>query len=239
MEFQRRAAADPRYGGLSPAIAQPARPDRRRPDQCLRTAAAAAAPRRLCRGRGRAGDPRGGEPSCIRVSARRCSAAASGGSATRRRRSASSSAGGIEIINAALSSRNAAYAAYLYERLQRRGFLQRDCQRLVNQDRNHFAACMVALGDADAMVTGVTRNFSVALEDVRRCIDRQARPPRDGRLAGAGARPHGAGRRHRGDRTAHGQRNRRDHDRGGARRADTRLRSAGRAARLLDTSAIR
>ena len=78
---------------------------------------------------------------------------------------------GIEIINAALSSRNAAYAAYLYERLQRRGFLQRDCQRLINQDRNHFASCLVALGDADAMVTGVTRNFSVALEDVQRCID--------------------------------------------------------------------
>jgi malate dehydrogenase (oxaloacetate-decarboxylating)(NADP+) len=78
---------------------------------------------------------------------------------------------GIEIINARLSRRNAAYAAYLYERLQRRGFLQRDCQRLVNQDRNHFAACMVALGDADAMVTGVTRNFSVALDDIRRCID--------------------------------------------------------------------
>jgi len=79
--------------------------------------------------------------------------------------------GGIQIVNAALSSRNAAYASYLYERLQRKGFLSRDCQRLVNQDRNHFAACMVALGDADAMVTGVTRNFSVALEDVRRCID--------------------------------------------------------------------
>jgi malate dehydrogenase (oxaloacetate-decarboxylating)(NADP+) len=80
-------------------------------------------------------------------------------------------ADGIDIVNARLSRRNASYAAYLYERLQRRGFLQRDCQRLVNQDRNHFAACMVALGDADAMVTGVTRNFSVALEDVRRCID--------------------------------------------------------------------
>jgi malate dehydrogenase (oxaloacetate-decarboxylating)(NADP+) len=79
--------------------------------------------------------------------------------------------GGIEIVNARLSTRNAAYAAYLYERLQRKGYLQRDCQRLVNQDRNHFASCMVALGDADAMVTGVTRNFSVALEDVRRCID--------------------------------------------------------------------
>jgi malate dehydrogenase (oxaloacetate-decarboxylating)(NADP+) len=79
--------------------------------------------------------------------------------------------GGIEIINAALSQRNAAYAAYLYERLQRQGYLLRDVHRLVNQDRNHFAACMVALGDADAMVTGVTRNFSVALEDVCRCID--------------------------------------------------------------------
>ncbi|MDE1972769.1 MAG: NADP-dependent malic enzyme [Hyphomicrobiales bacterium] len=79
--------------------------------------------------------------------------------------------GGIEIINARLSSRNSAYASYLYERLQRQGFLQRDCLRLINQDRNHFASCMVALGDADAMVTGVTRNFSVALEDVRRCID--------------------------------------------------------------------
>src|SRR6516165_8664341 len=79
--------------------------------------------------------------------------------------------GGIEIINAALSQRNAAYAGYLYERLQRRGYLLRDCHRLVNQDRNHFAACMAALGDADAMVTGVTRNFSVALEDIRRCVD--------------------------------------------------------------------
>jgi malate dehydrogenase (oxaloacetate-decarboxylating)(NADP+) len=79
--------------------------------------------------------------------------------------------GGIEIINAALSKRNANYAAYLYERLQRKGYLLRDCQRLINQDRNHFAACMVALDDADAMVTGVTRNYSVALEDVRRVID--------------------------------------------------------------------
>jgi len=78
---------------------------------------------------------------------------------------------GIEIINARLSRRNADYAAYLYERMQRRGFLARDCQRLINQDRNHFAASMVALGDADAMVTGVTRSFSVALEDVCHCID--------------------------------------------------------------------
>jgi malate dehydrogenase (oxaloacetate-decarboxylating)(NADP+) len=78
---------------------------------------------------------------------------------------------GISIVNARLSRRNAEYAAYLYERLQRKGYLIRDCQRMVNQDRNTFAACMVAMNDADAMVTGVTRNFSVALEEVRRVID--------------------------------------------------------------------
>jgi malate dehydrogenase (oxaloacetate-decarboxylating)(NADP+) len=78
---------------------------------------------------------------------------------------------GIEIHNARLSTRNAVYTNHLYERLQRQGFLLRDCQRLVNTDRNHFGACMVALGDADAMITGVTRNFSVTLSDVRRVID--------------------------------------------------------------------
>ncbi|WP_223479180.1 NADP-dependent malic enzyme [Oricola indica] len=80
----------------------------------------------------------------------------------------------IEIINARLSKRNGVYADYLYEKLQRQGYLFRDCQRLINNDRNHFAAAMVALGDADGMVTGVTRNYSTALADVRRVID--ARP---------------------------------------------------------------
>jgi malate dehydrogenase (oxaloacetate-decarboxylating)(NADP+) len=80
---------------------------------------------------------------------------------------------GIEVVNARVSTRVEAYTEYLYSRLQRKGYLLRDCQRLVNTDRNHFAACMVALGDADAMVTGTTRNYSTALEDVRRCIDPQ------------------------------------------------------------------
>jgi malate dehydrogenase (oxaloacetate-decarboxylating)(NADP+) len=77
----------------------------------------------------------------------------------------------VEISNARVSERNVDYANFLYERLQRNGFLLRDCQRMVNQDRNVFAACMVAMGDADAMVTGLTRNFSAALDNVRRAID--------------------------------------------------------------------
>ncbi|HEY8535095.1 MAG TPA: phosphate acyltransferase, partial [Vicinamibacterales bacterium] len=76
----------------------------------------------------------------------------------------------IEIHNARLSQNNQRYTEYLYARLQRQGFLWRDCQRLVNQDRNVFAALMVACGDADAVVTGVTRSYHVALKDIRRVL---------------------------------------------------------------------
>ncbi len=78
---------------------------------------------------------------------------------------------GIFVANARLSSRNGVYAQFLYERLQRKGFLFRDCQRMINQDRNYFAASMVAMGDAEAMVTGFTRNYSVSLSEVMRVID--------------------------------------------------------------------
>ena len=78
---------------------------------------------------------------------------------------------GISIQNARNSTRNADYAQYLYTRLQRKGYLLRDCHRMVNNDRNYWGAIMVARGDADAMVTGITRNYSVALDTMRQCID--------------------------------------------------------------------
>ena len=78
---------------------------------------------------------------------------------------------GIEIHNARLSGRNQKYAEFLYARLQRQGYLARDCQRMVNQDRNVFAAAMVATGDADAMVTGLTRSTAVCLHDIGHVID--------------------------------------------------------------------
>jgi malate dehydrogenase (oxaloacetate-decarboxylating)(NADP+) len=77
----------------------------------------------------------------------------------------------IEIHNARLSLQNREYAEFLYSRLQRKGYLFRDCQRLVNTDRNIFAACMVACGHADAMVTGTTRNWSSAYQNIRKVLD--------------------------------------------------------------------
>jgi malate dehydrogenase (oxaloacetate-decarboxylating)(NADP+) len=79
----------------------------------------------------------------------------------------------IEIVNARLSQKNELYAEHLYKRLQRFGYLQRDTQRLVNLDRNVFGACMVACGSADGMVTGVTRNYATALDDILKVIDPQ------------------------------------------------------------------
>jgi len=86
----------------------------------------------------------------------------------------------MEIINARLSHRNPAYVDYLYGRLRRHGYLLRDVQRLINLDRNTFAAAMVVHGDADGMVTGVTRNFDQVLDEVLRVID----PAPGGRVIG-------------------------------------------------------
>ena len=77
----------------------------------------------------------------------------------------------LEIHNARLSDSNRRYADFLYARLQRRGYLYRDCERMAHQDRNIFAACMVAHGDADAMVTGLTRSYNVAYDEVRRVLE--------------------------------------------------------------------
>ena len=79
----------------------------------------------------------------------------------------------FEIHNSRLSKDNPLYTEYLYKRLQRKGYLHRDAQRLVNTDRNVFAACMVAQGHADGMVTGVTRHYDVALSNARLAIDQR------------------------------------------------------------------
>lgn len=79
--------------------------------------------------------------------------------------------GQIEVVSARSSNRNKDYADFLYARMQRKGYLYRDCVRLMNTDRNYFGSAMVALGDADCMVTGITRNYSTVLEDVRLMID--------------------------------------------------------------------
>jgi malate dehydrogenase (oxaloacetate-decarboxylating)(NADP+) len=74
-----------------------------------------------------------------------------------------------------LNSRNSPLVGravdYIYAKHQRHGLLRREIERMVNQDRNYFAAAMLALGEADAMITGTTRPFSQSLRQVRMVIE--------------------------------------------------------------------
>lgn len=63
---------------------------------------------------------------------------------------------------------------FLYGRLQRRGYLRRDCERMINQDRNIFGAVLLQLGEADAMITGITRTYAHTMREVRKVIDPEA-----------------------------------------------------------------
>lgn len=77
----------------------------------------------------------------------------------------------IEIHNSKDEKQRQRYTDHVYKRLQRKGFLKRDCDRLIRTNRIVFGSCMVDLGDADAMVTGVTRTFSDTLENIKYVVD--------------------------------------------------------------------
>jgi malate dehydrogenase (oxaloacetate-decarboxylating)(NADP+) len=78
---------------------------------------------------------------------------------------------GYELHNSRISPLVPKMVDMLYERLQRRGYLRRECERLVNQDRNIFASLLLKMGEADAMITGVTRGFAQTMREVRRVLD--------------------------------------------------------------------
>ncbi len=77
---------------------------------------------------------------------------------------------GIEIYNASISDENSKFTDYLYKKLQREGVLRSDCARMVKNDRNIFAASMLACGHGDALITGLTRGYRKSLTDVWKVI---------------------------------------------------------------------
>ena len=84
----------------------------------------------------------------------------------------------IEIINSQDSEKRDKYVSFLFKKMQReQGLLERDCDRLVRNDRVIWASCMVACGDADGAVTGNTRRFGASLDKIKQVID-----PRQGEI---------------------------------------------------------
>jgi malate dehydrogenase (oxaloacetate-decarboxylating)(NADP+) len=84
---------------------------------------------------------------------------------------------GYQVLNSRNSPLVGRAVDHLYGRLQRKGYLRREIERMVNQDRNYFAAAMLALGEADAMITGATRPFSQSLKQVQTVIDDDGATP--------------------------------------------------------------
>ena len=84
----------------------------------------------------------------------------------------------IEIINSTDNEKREKYAKFLYGKMQRKeGLLERDCDRLVRNDRVVWGTCMVSCGDVDAMVTGNTMRYTSTLDKVKRVVD-----PRSGEV---------------------------------------------------------
>lgn len=77
----------------------------------------------------------------------------------------------FEVHNSVNSPHVPAMVDMLYERLQRRGYLRRDVERMVNRDRNIFGSLLLKMGLGDAMITGTTRTYSQSMREVRRVID--------------------------------------------------------------------
>ena len=85
--------------------------------------------------------------------------------------------GELTIVNAANTPHLDTYKAFLYDRLQRRGFDRQDVHRLAARDRHVFAALMLAHGHGDGMVTGTTRKSAHVLQLLGHVFDAG---PKDG-----------------------------------------------------------
>jgi malate dehydrogenase (oxaloacetate-decarboxylating)(NADP+) len=77
----------------------------------------------------------------------------------------------FEVHNSRTYKRVPEMVDFMYKRLQRQGYLPREVERMVNQDRHTFGALLLQLGEADAMVTGTTRPYTQTMRRISRVID--------------------------------------------------------------------
>ncbi len=78
----------------------------------------------------------------------------------------------VEIIDPIMevgSARFQKYVAHLYAKRQRRGISENDAQKLM-LNRNYFAASMVQFGEADTLISGLTRNYAATIKPALQVI---------------------------------------------------------------------
>jgi malate dehydrogenase (oxaloacetate-decarboxylating)(NADP+) len=88
---------------------------------------------------------------------------------------------GITLIDPERSDRLEPYAQELYRRRQRRGVTLEDARKMI-RTRNYFGTMMVALGDADGLISGLTQEYPDTIRPALQIIGTR---PHVGRVAGA------------------------------------------------------
>ncbi len=77
---------------------------------------------------------------------------------------------GVQIIDPALEpERTQKYAQSLYEKRQRRGVTLTEAVKMM-RDRNYFGSSMVEFGEADAMISGLTKNYATTIKPALQII---------------------------------------------------------------------
>ena len=78
---------------------------------------------------------------------------------------------GVQIIDPALEpERTQKYAQSLYEKRQRRGVTSIAEAAKMMRDRNYFGSSMVEFGEADAMISGLTKNYATTIKPALQII---------------------------------------------------------------------
>jgi malate dehydrogenase (oxaloacetate-decarboxylating)(NADP+) len=78
----------------------------------------------------------------------------------------------LPIINPQLDEmkdKRDAYAELFYKKRQRKGLNFHESRKIM-QERNYFGCMMVEAGDADAMISGLTKNYAEAIRPALHCI---------------------------------------------------------------------
>lgn len=78
----------------------------------------------------------------------------------------------IDLLEETGTERFEKYVDYLYTKRQRRGISLLDARKLM-LDRNYFGACMVQFGEADTLISGLTKNYATTIRPALHVIGTQ------------------------------------------------------------------
>jgi malate dehydrogenase (oxaloacetate-decarboxylating)(NADP+) len=80
----------------------------------------------------------------------------------------------VQIIDPHLGTENTEkYANYLFKKRQRRGITLYEARKLMN-DNNYYGSCMVQFGEADAFISGLSKNYATTLKPALQIIGTEA-----------------------------------------------------------------